>query len=203
MPIRATFGPLPANGGSAITSVQYRIGTGTPIAFPSATPGTYDTVALPGDNIQIRAGNAVGFGPWSDTKSISVGEPEILLNPSFADATTWAGTVPETAFTITGGQLNITNRGLTFDDGVFQNVAFLAGRSYDVSVTVVGTPVNGGGRIKIDTTDIPGLTPLTVAGTYTAVYTSPSAATRKFIVSVSQPTATASFSEVSLKLRPL
>jgi hypothetical protein len=65
---------LPSNGGSAITTLQYRIGTGSAVDLVGTGTGArtitglVDGVAV---NVQIRAVNAVSAGPWSDTKSVT------------------------------------------------------------------------------------------------------------------------------------
>jgi hypothetical protein len=198
MPINAIISALPSNGGAALTKIQARNNGGTAYDLTtSPAVGTFATTAGIGDTVEIRAVNSVGNGAWSDVKTLS-GNPELLVNANFDAAGTWAGTAGTTAFTISGGNLNITNRGDSFLDGVGQDISFAAA-TYDISVTVVSA-TSGGVRIKIDATDIAGLTPLTVAGTYTAQYTSPSAATRKFIVSTSQAAASVVVSAVSLKL---
>lgn len=208
MALRVIISNLPANGGAPITAIQTRRnGSNATIATLSGTtPGTYDVASSTiTDTVQIRAQNSVGpTDPdvgWSDTKSLSAGNPELLSNPSFDSAATWAGTSGTTAFSIAGGNLTITNRGDSFLDGVAQPIAFTAGTVYDVTVTVVSA-TSGGVRIKIADFDIPGLTPLTTPGTYTAQYTSPSAATRNFIVSTSQAAANVVVSAVSLKVAP-
>lgn len=67
---------LPANGGSAITALQYRIGAGAWTAFGAATTGSYtvggftDGVA---SSVLVRAVNAIGSGPDSDSKSVTTG----------------------------------------------------------------------------------------------------------------------------------
>ena len=137
----------------------------------------------------------------------SAGAPELLLNNSFADGSVgsrvWEATTPASAvWSISGGELRIQNRGDTFADGIFQTVSVLPSRAYDVSVTVNSVAV-GGVRIKLEDFDIPGLTPLTTPGTYTAIWTNSSWTTRRFIVSTSQPTADVRVGEVSFKLRPL
>jgi hypothetical protein len=204
MALRVVISDLPANGGDSITALQTRRNASdATIATLSGTAvGTYDVASSSiGDSVQIRAVNSVGNGAWSDTKALSAGNPELLLNPSFDSAATWAGTVGTTAFTISGGNLSITNRGDSFLDGVFQAISFAAGATYDIAVTVVST-TNSGVRIKINDSDIVGLNGLTAAGTYTAQYTSGAAASRNFIISTASATSTCVISAVSLKLAP-
>jgi hypothetical protein len=200
MPINAIISALPANGGSPLTKIEARDDGGTAYELTD-TPavGTYATTAEVGETVEIRAVNAVGNGPWSDAKTIGA-NPELLTNASFDDTSVWAGTSGTTAFSISGGNLTITARGDSFLDGVAQSVSFAAA-TYDVTVTVDAILAGSGGvRIKINDFDIPTLTPLTVPGTYTAQYTSPSAASRNFIVSTSSATTEVRVSAVSLKL---
>lgn len=208
MALRAVISNVPSNGGATITALQSRrnLSDGTIATLGGTTAGTYEIAdSSIGDSVQIRAVNSVGNGAWSDAKTIGE-NPELLLNASFDDTSTWAGTDDggvsgnATEFVISGGNLTITDRGGSFADGVFQAVSFAAA-TYNVAVTVDEILEGSGGvRIKIDGFDIPELTPLTTPGTYTATYTSPSAATRNFIISVSSPTTQARVSAVSVKL---
>ncbi len=69
-----TITTLPADNGSAITDLEYRIGTGAAVSWGATSTGTYGISGLPDDtatNIQIRALNANGAGAWSDTKSVT------------------------------------------------------------------------------------------------------------------------------------
>jgi hypothetical protein len=203
MVIRAVISNLPNTGGSPITKLQYRINGGTAVDFPGIIAGTYDTTAVPGDDVEIRAINAVDANPanWSDIKEVAAGSPELLLNPSFTSDTVWTRTdlVTPTAYSIAGGNMTITNRGATFNDGMFQDVTTVALASYDLSVTVVSAS-GGGVRIKMNETDV--MTGLTTPGTYTAIFTNTSLLTRRFIVSSTAQLANVVVSEVSMKLRP-
>lgn len=64
---------LPSDGGSPITALQYRVGTGAAIALTGTGTGlrvvTSGFSAGVAADIQVRAVNAVGAGPWSDTKT--------------------------------------------------------------------------------------------------------------------------------------
>jgi hypothetical protein len=203
MALRVVISNLPANGGDPITDIDFRLNGGSAVSLGESTPGTYDLAGSTiTDTVEIRAVNSVGDGAWSDVKALSGDSEELLANPNFDSAATWAGTSGTTAFSISGGNLTITARGDSFLDGVAQPINFAAGTVYDITVTITGTPTGGGGRIKIADFDVVGLTPLTTAGTYTAQYTSPSAATRNFIVSTSQAAANVVFSAVSLKVAP-
>jgi hypothetical protein len=202
MALRVVISNLPANGGDPITDIDFRLNGGSAVSLGESTPGTYDLAGSTiTDTVEIRAVNSVGDGAWSDVKALSGDSEELLANPNFDSAATWAGTAGTTAFTISGGNLTITKRGDSFLDGVAQPISFAAGVTYDISVTVVSN-VSPGVRIKVGEQDIAGLTPLTVAGTYTAQYTSPSAATRNFIVSASGDPSNVIVSAVSLKVAP-
>lgn len=69
--LRFTISELPADGGSAITSLEYRLNSGSWVAFSAAIVGTYDVTSLPTTlhTAEVRAVNAVGAGDPSDTKS--------------------------------------------------------------------------------------------------------------------------------------
>lgn len=64
---------LPSDGGSAITSLEYRVGTGSAIAFTGTGTGvrvvTAGLTAGVAVDLQVRAVNAVGASAWSDIKN--------------------------------------------------------------------------------------------------------------------------------------
>jgi len=68
-----TISALPVdNGGAAITSIEYRIGTGAAVTLASgAATGARDITVLADTeaSITVRAVNSVGAGPWSDAKT--------------------------------------------------------------------------------------------------------------------------------------
>lgn len=74
--LEADVNALPADNGDPITAVQYRVDGGVATAFSPALPGT-GIREIPGLNadsfdehdIEIRAVNGIGPGPWSDVKS--------------------------------------------------------------------------------------------------------------------------------------
>lgn len=65
--------PLPSDGGSPITALQYRVGTGSAILFTGTGAGvrvvTAGLTAGAAADLQVRAVNAVDAGPWSDVKT--------------------------------------------------------------------------------------------------------------------------------------
>ena len=64
---------LPNDGGSPITALQYRVGTGAATALTGTGTGlrvvTAGFAAGVAADIQVRAVNAIGAGAWSDTKT--------------------------------------------------------------------------------------------------------------------------------------
>jgi hypothetical protein len=64
---------LPSDGGSAITALEYRVNTGSAIAFTGTGTGvrvvTAGLTAGTAVDLQVRAVNAVGAGAWSDAKN--------------------------------------------------------------------------------------------------------------------------------------
>lgn len=64
---------LPSDGGSAITSLEYRVNTGAAIAFTGTGTGvrvvTAGLTAGVAVDLQVRAVNAIGAGAWSDIKN--------------------------------------------------------------------------------------------------------------------------------------
>jgi hypothetical protein len=133
---------LPPNGGQPITSVQARWNEGTPVALPSPLPGTYDIAALEGDQVQIRAVNAVGDGPWSAPKflapgaislsrEVSKGIPSFTIDfnvsnplPEGVTATYEVITIPPLGAQFVGSQLTVF-----FDDALPGLYAFRRTRS--------------------------------------------------------------------------
>ena len=78
-----TVSTLPADNGSAITNLQYRINGGSAVALGGTTIGTYpiagftDTVAT---DVELRAVNGVGNGLWGDVKSVTTtGVPDAFV----------------------------------------------------------------------------------------------------------------------------
>jgi hypothetical protein len=61
---------LPNDGGAPITDLEYRVNGGTAISLGETTTGSYPITAVEGDDIEIRAVNAIGAGDWSDVKAV-------------------------------------------------------------------------------------------------------------------------------------
>lgn len=69
-----TVTSLPSNGGSAITAIQYQVGAGAWTNSGISSTGSFNITGLTNGvsvNIKIRAVNAIGNGPDSDTKSVT------------------------------------------------------------------------------------------------------------------------------------
>lgn len=62
---------LPSDGGSAITALQFRRNGGAATALTGTSTGGQNitVTATTAADIQVRAVNAIGAGPWSDTKT--------------------------------------------------------------------------------------------------------------------------------------
>lgn len=79
-----TISTLPADNGSALTDLEYRIGVGAAQSWGAAATGTYGIGGLPdgtATDIQVRAINASGPGAWSDTKSVTTtGAPDAFTS---------------------------------------------------------------------------------------------------------------------------
>jgi hypothetical protein len=67
---------LPSDGGAPITDLEYRVNSGTAISLGETTTGSYPITAVEGDDIQIRAVNAIGAGDWSDVKAVPGAIPD-------------------------------------------------------------------------------------------------------------------------------
>jgi hypothetical protein len=54
-----TISTLPDDGGSALTDIEYRVNSGSAVSLGETTTGTYSITASDGDDVEIRAVNAV------------------------------------------------------------------------------------------------------------------------------------------------
>jgi hypothetical protein len=88
---------LPANGGSAITALEYRVGAGAAVTLSGTATGARTVTGLTNGvavDIQVRAVNAAGNGAWSDTKAVT---PATV--PSAFVAGNWTLTAGDTLLT--------------------------------------------------------------------------------------------------------
>jgi hypothetical protein len=76
-----TIAALPEDNRAAISDIEYRIDGGSPVSLGENAPGAYATAAEPDDEIEIRAVNSAGAGPWSSVKVV----------PSVAGIVTFVG----------------------------------------------------------------------------------------------------------------
>lgn len=101
---------LPADGGSAITALEYRVGSGSAIPFTGTgtgvrvvTAGLSAGVAV---DLQVRAVNAVDAGAWSDVKNRTPlaggGGGSLTIVQAPVAVETEAGTVLERSLTAVG-----------------------------------------------------------------------------------------------------
>lgn len=107
-----TLTALPANGGAAITDVQYQIGAGNWISLGGAALGGYTISGLTNGvsaSVKIRAVNSVGASAASDTKSATptgdVTEP-VLSTPTDA-ASGSTGATGSVSTNEAGGTLHV------------------------------------------------------------------------------------------------
>jgi hypothetical protein len=92
---------LPSDGGSAITSLEYRVGTGgTARALTGTGTGlrvvTQDFAAGVAADIQVRAVNAIGSADWSDTKTrtpASSGSAPVITGSANTPESSWGTTL--------------------------------------------------------------------------------------------------------------
>jgi hypothetical protein len=83
-----TIDHLPSTGGSPITDIEYQLDGGSWVSTGLDEPGDFDITGLTDDQtyaVAIRAVNAIGNGPASDTKNVT---PTAGYTPSldFSDA---------------------------------------------------------------------------------------------------------------------
>ncbi len=79
---QATIGvtSLPANGGSPITALQYRIDGGTAVTMSGTGTGDRIVTGLTNGtevDFELRAVNAIGNGAWGDLKSVTPVAPSV------------------------------------------------------------------------------------------------------------------------------
>lgn len=69
--LAADLGAFPYDGGSPITELQWRVGAGAAQTLSGLGLGVRLLTVLAGTaaDVQLRAGNAIGFGAWSDVKT--------------------------------------------------------------------------------------------------------------------------------------
>jgi hypothetical protein len=95
---------LAADGGSAITALQYRLGTGAAVALTGTGTGIRQITGLTGDtayDVQIRAVNAIGSGEWSDVKTRTPAASDGGGDPVWISVTSSSGPVNTSGFTPT------------------------------------------------------------------------------------------------------
>lgn len=68
--VTLTVTTLPDDGGSALTDLEYRVNSGSAVSLGATATGDYTITAAEADDIEIRAINAVGAGPWSASKAV-------------------------------------------------------------------------------------------------------------------------------------
>lgn len=73
--VEFSFTGLPSDGGSPLTALEYRVGTGAAIALVGTGLGTRlvsaGFTAGSASDVQVRAVNSVDAGPWSTVKSVT------------------------------------------------------------------------------------------------------------------------------------
>lgn len=101
-----TITTLPANNGSAITALEYRLNGGAAVSLGGTTTGAYGISGLSdgtATNVQVRAVNTNGAGAWSDVKSVTAtgvpaaftaGQWSIADDTTGGDATLTITTLP-------------------------------------------------------------------------------------------------------------
>ncbi len=69
-----TISALPANGGSPITALQYRLDGGAPVTLSGTGTGARTITGLTNGttySVEVRAVNAIGAGVWSAAKNVT------------------------------------------------------------------------------------------------------------------------------------
>lgn len=82
---------LPFSGGSPITDIEYRVNGGSAVSLGTNVVGTYPITAVSDDDIEIRAVNSIGNGPWSVAKVLTLPTGPVLTGPLSVDETTTTG----------------------------------------------------------------------------------------------------------------
>lgn len=99
---------LPKNNGRAITALEYRAGDGSVLALGGAMPGEYQITADYTADVQMRALNSIGAGPWSEAKVVPVPLPQ-ATGGTVTEITDPSDGLNYTVHTFTGnGTLTVT-----------------------------------------------------------------------------------------------
>lgn len=105
---------LPQNGGSPVTGLFYRIGSGPAVPLGSGV-GSYPLAGLPaGASISIAAANAIGQGTWSAAKTIAPASSIRFGSRNAPGLGSVSVGIPDGtygAFTVTGGELAVAASG--------------------------------------------------------------------------------------------
>lgn len=130
--LSVTISSLPSNGGSAITSIEYRIDGGTWTSSGLTSTGTFEITGLTNTveyDVELRANNAIGNGAASDVKSATpttsafapTDIPDLVLYVDFADEDTLfadtAGTTPATTTILRANDKSGQGNHLTISSG--------------------------------------------------------------------------------------
>lgn len=155
-----TVSTLPADNGSSLTNLQYRIDGGSAVALGGSTTGTYpiagftDTVAT---DVELRAVNGIGNGPWGDVKSVTTtGIPDafVIGNWTLTDLTTGGDArIAISALPAANGSA-LTDLEYKKDAGSWTSLGGTSTGNYDltgiftdgVSANVIIRAVNGNGN---------------------------------------------------------
>lgn len=149
---------LPADGGSSITALQYRLDGGAAVTLSGTGTGSRTISGLTGGveySVQVRAVNAVGNGAWSDTKArtptsvpaafssgqwtATAGVEQIELNIT-ALPSNGGSAITALQYRLDGGSwVNLTGTGT----GVRTVGSLTGGVEYDVQIRAVNAVGNG------------------------------------------------------------
>lgn len=121
---------LPANGGSALTALQYRVGGGSAQTLSGLATGArlITVLASTAAAVEVRAVNAIGSAAWSDVKTVT---PTVAAAGATLAAAQWGSTYSQTASVSTLGAGPYTITGLPYG---------LSGSVTGGVLTVSGTP---------------------------------------------------------------
>ncbi len=125
-----TITALPSDGGSAITAIQYKAGAGAWTNSGIASTGTFNITGLTNGaavNVLVRAVNAIGNGPDSDTKSVTptAAQPVVVMpTPSFGSDNLRAWIDVRKSYTDWDGSTRLS---AFYDDNGHSTVSYVEG----------------------------------------------------------------------------
>lgn len=147
--LTVTISALPDDGGSAITSIEYRVDGGSWTSSGLSSTGAFDITGLTNYteyDVELRAVNAIGNGAAGDLKSATPQKPAITINNIQSATASATNTLNLNNYTVSG---SINNRIL---------VLMVSGESDPAGVTSMSVTFGGNAMTAATSFSIVGTT---------------------------------------------